>query len=65
VSSAIACAGRSGDGDIKPTPAPATTDDKPTDHEGRNSEDPMPVMALAGDPAACRNGMVESQCAIK
>jgi hypothetical protein len=29
---AIGCAGRSGDPDIKPAPAPATTHDKPLDH---------------------------------
>src|SRR5215218_4944388 len=29
---AIGCPGRSGDPDIKPAPAPATTDDKPPDH---------------------------------
>jgi hypothetical protein len=33
VTSAIGCAGRSGDADTKPAPAPATTNDKPTDHE--------------------------------
>jgi len=30
---AIGCAGRSGDIDIRPAPAPATTNDKPTNHE--------------------------------
>jgi hypothetical protein len=33
VTSAIGCAGRSGDADIKPAPAPVTTNDKPPDHE--------------------------------
>jgi hypothetical protein len=30
---ATGCAGRSGDADIRPAPAPATTDDKPPNHE--------------------------------
>ena len=30
---AIDCVGRSGDADTKPAPAPATTNDKPPDHE--------------------------------
>jgi hypothetical protein len=29
----IGCTGRSGDADIKPAPAPATTNAKPTNHE--------------------------------
>jgi hypothetical protein len=33
---AIGCAGWSGDADIKPAPAPATTDDKPPDHGDHN-----------------------------
>jgi hypothetical protein len=33
VTSAIGCAGHCGDADIKPAPAPATTNDKPTNHE--------------------------------
>jgi hypothetical protein len=33
VTSAIGCAGRSGDADIKPAPVPATTNDKPPNHE--------------------------------
>jgi hypothetical protein len=33
VTSGTGCAGRSGDADIKPAPALATTNDKPTDHE--------------------------------
>jgi hypothetical protein len=33
VISATGCAGRSGDADIKPAPAPATTNDKPPNHE--------------------------------
>jgi hypothetical protein len=36
VTSAIGSAGRCGDADIKPAPAPATTDAKPTDHEDHN-----------------------------
>jgi hypothetical protein len=33
VTMAIGCAGRSGDVDIRPAPVPATTNDKPTNHE--------------------------------
>jgi hypothetical protein len=33
VTSPIGWPGRSGDADIRPAPAPATTNDKPTDHE--------------------------------
>jgi hypothetical protein len=32
----IGCAGRSGDPDIKPASASATTDDKPPDHEDQD-----------------------------
>ena len=39
MSSATDCAGRSGDADIKPAPAPATTDDKPATMNYRDSGD--------------------------